>query len=95
MKYAFIHAHRERYPVRLQCEVLGVSRGGYYTYQAQAGRGPDAEHQELLAEVQRKINALERGEKVSSIELLEFMHLWLSDHIMTSDRQVADLCQGK
>jgi putative transposase len=48
VKYAFIHEHRERYPVRLQCEVLGVSRGGYYAYQAQAGRGPDAEHQELL-----------------------------------------------
>ena len=48
MKYAFIHEHRECYPVRLQCEVLGVSRGGYYAYQSRLDHGPDAEHEELL-----------------------------------------------
>ena len=49
LKYAFIHEHRERYPVRLQCAVLGLSRGGYYAYQAQSRCGPDPEHAELLA----------------------------------------------
>lgn len=54
-----------------------------------------AEHQQLLAEVKRKVSAFERGDKVPSIELLEFMHLWLSNHIMTCDRQVAAFLEGR
>jgi hypothetical protein len=30
MKYAFIEAHRARYPVPAMCELLEVSRSGYH-----------------------------------------------------------------
>lgn len=30
MKYAWIHEHRDSYPVALLCDVLGVSTSGYY-----------------------------------------------------------------
>ncbi|WP_207061097.1 bacteriohemerythrin [Motiliproteus sp. SC1-56] len=53
------------------------------------------EHEALLAAVQRKIAALERGDKVLSIELLEFVHQWLSGHILNSDRAVASFCRGR
>ena len=32
-RYAAIHAHRGEYPVRLMCDVLGVSASGYYAAQ--------------------------------------------------------------
>jgi putative transposase len=30
MKYAWVHAHRDSFPVSLMCELLTVSRSGYY-----------------------------------------------------------------
>lgn len=49
MKYSFITQHKNTYPVSLQCQVLGVSRHGYYAYQRRP-IGPAAikAHQELL-----------------------------------------------
>jgi putative transposase len=32
MKFGFIAKHREIWPVRWMCEVLGVSRVGFYTW---------------------------------------------------------------
>ncbi len=34
MKYAFIRGHRQVWPVRIQCRVLGVSVSGYYEHWA-------------------------------------------------------------
>lgn len=49
MKYAFITQHKKTYPIRLQCQVLGVSRSGYYHYQANVENRPeDPDHQEML-----------------------------------------------
>ena len=31
MKYAWIHEHRDSFPIVLMCEVLHVSKSGYYT----------------------------------------------------------------
>jgi len=45
----FITRHKNTYPVSLQCQVLGVSRNGYYSYRKnQANRPDDSAHQELL-----------------------------------------------
>lgn len=32
MRYDFVEAHRERWPVRLMCRVLRISAGGYYDW---------------------------------------------------------------
>ena len=49
MKYSFITQHKNTYPIRLQCQVLGVNRSGYYNYQAnQVNKPDDSEHQEML-----------------------------------------------
>ena len=49
MKYSFITQHKNTYPISLQCQVLGVSRNGYYNYQSSQARKPDdSRHQEML-----------------------------------------------
>ena len=32
MKFGFVAKHRGVWPVRLMCEALGVSRGGFYAW---------------------------------------------------------------
>jgi putative transposase len=48
VRYGFIEAHRERWPVRLMCRVLAVAPGGFYGW-----RGPPvsvgAKRREALA----------------------------------------------
>lgn len=42
MKYACLHAHRGRFPIRLMCAVLQVSPSGYFAWRHRQGRpGPD------------------------------------------------------
>lgn len=49
MKYSFITQHKNAYPISLQCQVLGVSRNGYYQYTNRLENRPDnPEHEEML-----------------------------------------------
>ena len=49
MKYSFITRHKNAYPISLQCQVLGVSRSGYYQYRrSRENRPDDPIHQEML-----------------------------------------------
>ena len=49
MKYVFITQHKNTYPISLQCQVLGVSRQGYYHYiTVTANQQKTEEHQEML-----------------------------------------------
>ena len=49
MKYAFITQHKNTYPISLQCQVLGVSRQGYYHYsKVTVTKQKTAEHREML-----------------------------------------------
>ncbi len=49
MKYSFITQHKNTFPVRLMCQVLGVDRSCYYHYRRQMDtRPPDPEHGEML-----------------------------------------------
>ena len=49
MKYSFITQHKNAYPVGLQCQVLGVSRSGYYYYRKHVEARPtDPVHQEMI-----------------------------------------------
>jgi transposase InsO family protein len=53
VKYAFITQHKNAYPISLQCQVLGVSRNGYYEYKKNhEGKPEDPEHQEMIEWVQ-------------------------------------------
>ncbi|MEH6473191.1 MAG: bacteriohemerythrin [Halopseudomonas sp.] len=49
------------------------------------------EHQRLLQMVDEKMGTLRRGDKVMSIELPEFMNQWLTQHILKSDRELAQV----
>jgi transposase InsO family protein len=55
MRYGFVEDHRERWPVRLMCRVLGVSPGGYYGWR---GRPPSlrARRLEPLLEAIRTVH---------------------------------------
>jgi len=49
VKYSFITQHKNTYPISLQCQVLGVSRQGYYHYiKVTANKQKTAEHLEML-----------------------------------------------
>lgn len=54
MKYAFIREHRECWPVRLQCRVLGVSASGYYDH---VNRQPGP----------RKVRRAELGDRIARV----------------------------
>jgi len=54
VKYSFITQHKNTYPIRLMCQVLGVDRSCYYHYRRYTENGPaDPEHQELLEWVKK------------------------------------------
>ena len=53
MKYSFITQHKNAFSITLQCQVLGVSRNGYYQFVKNHENKPeDRNHQEMLEWVQ-------------------------------------------
>ena len=56
MRYRFIDEHHSRWPIALQCEVLQVSRSGFYGWRK---RPPSARHQrqQVLLEEIRQVHA--------------------------------------
>ena len=48
MRYRFIARVKKAYPVKLLCQLLGVSRSGFYEYLRRQDRDPDPEHEEKL-----------------------------------------------
>jgi len=49
VKYVFITQHKNTYPISLQCQVLGVSRQGYYHYsKVTINKQKTFDHQEML-----------------------------------------------
>ena len=48
MKYSFITQQKNTYPIRLMCQVLGVSRSCYYSYQKSEASKVDPVHLEML-----------------------------------------------
>jgi len=47
VKYSFITQHKNTYPIRLMCQVIGVSRNGYYNYEG-GNRQISSEDQEMM-----------------------------------------------
>jgi putative transposase len=60
VRFAFIRDHREDFPIDLLCEVLRVSRAGYYAW-ASRPAGPAAARREQLIALIREIHAESRG----------------------------------
>src|SRR6476620_12669913 len=55
LKFAFIQRHRTEYEVTIMCRVLGVSKGGYYTWikrQEQPPSRREMANQQLTAAIQ-------------------------------------------
>jgi len=50
MRYSFIHRERQRYPLTVLCQVLRVSRSGYYAFLT--GRPTIPDHA-MVAQVRR------------------------------------------
>ena len=62
MKYLFIAQHKKTWPVDLMCQLLGVTRSGYYDYQRRNyGRADDPYHRELLEAVKDIAKATENS----------------------------------
>ncbi len=53
MKYKFIEVHREEYAVKIMCQVLGVSRSGYYDWQKRKPSARDRANEKLLEEIKK------------------------------------------
>jgi putative transposase len=60
MRFAFIHEHAGRFPVRLLCEVLEVSPSGFYAWQSRDPSGHARANEQLLAQI-RTIHAGSAG----------------------------------
>ena len=60
MKFAFIHAEKEAFPVAALCRLLGVTRQGYYAY-AKRPASPRAAREGMLRERLRALHAESRG----------------------------------
>src|SRR5829696_328652 len=60
MKFRFIADHQEEWPVRVMCDVLGVSPAGYFAWRCRPESARAAANQNLLADV-RRLQAQHRG----------------------------------
>ena len=60
MRFRFIDHHQEEWPVRMMCEVLGVSPAGYYAWRCRPESARAAANQNLLADV-RRLQAQHQG----------------------------------
>jgi transposase InsO family protein len=60
---AFIQTHQGEHPIRRLCQVLGVSRAGYYAWHARQQRGPSrrAQADALLAQVIHQVHQTSRA----------------------------------
>jgi putative transposase len=60
MKFHFIEDQREAFPVRVMCDVMGVSPAGYYAWRRRPESCRKAANRALLAET-RRLHLAHRG----------------------------------
>jgi putative transposase len=58
VKYSFIAQHKKTWPVEVMCNLMGINRNSYYSYQRrQKNRLADPEHQDMLAWIKKTSEA--------------------------------------
>jgi len=58
VKYSFIAQHKKTWPVDVMCQLMGINRNSYYSYQRrQRNRPEDPEHQEKLEWIKKVAEA--------------------------------------
>ena len=60
MKYAWIHRHRDSFPIALLCDVLTVSKSGYYA-SIERQPSPRAQRRERIDAAVRQVHATSHG----------------------------------
>ena len=60
MKYAWIHEHRDSFPIAVMCDVLRVSTSGYYD-SLERQPGPRAERHVLIQQAVQQVHAESHG----------------------------------
>jgi putative transposase len=60
MKFCIIEDHRETFPVRVLCDVMGVSAAGYYAWRGRPERPRKTVNRALLSEI-RRLHLAHRG----------------------------------
>ena len=55
MKYAFVRAHHREFSIKRMCQVLEISRSGYYDWDGRKESGRSGRDRVLLTEI-RKIH---------------------------------------
>jgi putative transposase len=60
MRYVFIHAHQDEFPIQRMCQVLVVSPSGYYAWQKRPESAQAKANRKLVMEI-RAIHARSRG----------------------------------
>ena len=61
MKFRLIEDQREAFPVRVMCDVMGVSAAGYYAWRGRPESPRKAANRALLTEEIRRVHLAHRG----------------------------------
>ena len=62
MKFRLIEDQREAFPVRVMCDVMGVSAAGYYAWRGRPESPRKAANRALLTEI-RRVHSAHRGRR--------------------------------
>lgn len=68
MRYQFVEDHRTVWPIVVQCDVLQVSRGGFYAWKKRVSGGR-AQRREKLIEIIREIHAVKHQDAYGAVRV--------------------------
>lgn len=93
MRFRFIEGHRDEFPVRRMCKVLGVSVSGYYAWRGRPPSKREMANRELTEEIKKAFK--ESGETYGSpriYQVLRKLGLMCSKNRVARLMRAADLC---
>jgi putative transposase len=84
MRFQFIEDHRNKFPVKLMCQELGVSTSGYYAWRGRPPSKREMANQELMVDIREAFE--ESGETYGSPRIY---HVMRKRGLMCSKNRVA------